>query len=143
MVDHSQIVHNRDCAGRALTLALLAADAAVAAGLAGVDALVVVAAANKHGNGFGNNVDQMVGACLGTQTAADTQFGVDGRQSVLHVDGIIGAGSNTVAITKTAIGTGTVTCEEQLCSRGSRRFNCVRIVLADKAMAIVLLHLFL
>ena len=112
VVDHSQIVHNRDCAGRALTLTLLTADTTCGTGLAGNSALVVVAAANKHGNGFGNNVDQMVGACLGTQTAADTQFGIDGRQSVLHVDGIIGAGSNTVAISKTAVGTGAVTCEE-------------------------------
>lgn len=81
-IDASQAVLNDDRVGRALALALHAADAALVADLHNGSALIAAGACDENVLIVRNELDDLLRAGVNTRTAADTLFAIDLCNSV-------------------------------------------------------------
>ena len=76
-INSCKIVLDNDCVGRALALALHAADAACFADLVDSSTLVLAGAGNFNVLVIGNELDYLLRAGIDTRTAADALFAID------------------------------------------------------------------
>ena len=103
IVNDCTIVDDFDGARGTILLTLFTADTAAAAGLLRVGTFFIVAA---HHDGFyslWHDVDQLHGAGLCTQTAANAQMRLDGGNPIFHADGVVRADGSAVTDAKAAV----------------------------------------
>ena len=103
VVDGCAVVYNLNGTGLTDLFALFAADTAMAAGLSGINALVLVAAADNDLNRSGNDLNLLAGTYLCTNAAADTQMGLYTGYAVFNADCAAGTCLCTVTDTEAAV----------------------------------------
>ena len=104
IVDLSQVIHHGDGTCGTMLFAHLTADTAVGAVAAHRSTLVGIVATDDHAFHVGQDIDELIGACLGTQTAAYAFTGVNVGNTLLNTNGIVGTNRDAVPKTDTAVG---------------------------------------
>ena len=107
-INHSKIVFNHNGVGRALALALHAADAAEVAHFHDLCALVLVAAGGHNLLGLGDHLDDALGAGVGAGAAANALAAVNLGNTVYNVHGVKLADLNAVTHTNAGKGAGLI-----------------------------------
>ena len=117
VINYGEIILYLDCAVRTGLLTLHTADTAVGASLVGYSTLVMAGALNNNASLFAYNVDNVVGTGLLAKATADTESGIDIRNTVFGIDNdsIVRTNGNTVTVAKTSIAANGVTRVRELC----------------------------
>ena len=116
-IDVCTVVSNGDCAELTGAFTFLTTQTAVSADFSGAKCVLFGTAGYPSLLSSWNDFQNILWANFGTSSTAYAQRIVDLSQIIFNADCIVWTSSNTVAITKTAIGASAVTCEEQLSSR--------------------------
>ena len=130
VVDDGAVVNYRDCTGGTSLFALFARDTSVLARLAGICALVLVAAIYRSCGFLGNHRNYMSGACFSANAATETTAGVDMRNSITDADSISCTDRSAVSATKAAVTAGIRTAKKHRC-RATGAYSFISRLLGD------------
>ena len=97
VIDGCNIVRNGNCAKLTGLFTFFAADTADRTGLLGYSALVLAGAQHCNSGCSRNNPDNLLGACLCAQAAANTLFIVNNGNALVETDGIVGTNLCTIS----------------------------------------------
>ena len=104
VVDRCEVIYECDRAVGTSLCALAATDATVGAELANHRALIVAGAENESSVDVGHKLDDVMGASLRADAAADAELAVYECNTVFDADGILGASPCAVTETDTTEG---------------------------------------